>query len=296
MMEMKFDKFALGERGIRRLEERYKRIVLPNKIQHIEGKRILDLAAANGRWTYAVAEAGAKAVLAVEGRDKSIRKARELVEQYGVADRCQFVVSDIYDWLYAHSRERIDTVLCLGIYYHIMDHYQLLRLIARLKPTCILIDSGFIRSFRLLVHVQTENPGRKKNALPAFDEQAGEIVGFVSLGLMNQMAWNCGYVVDPIIWDPADVKYPQSVHDYLVGRRFTLRLTRQEDLQGHDSRWQERWREALVRLNPKFEKLLNPETAHFAEDALAKENTRAKGGLDSQPKREFSRKKKGNFL
>jgi SAM-dependent methyltransferase len=272
---MKFTEFAGSKKNLARLEERNKRIILANKSNFIEGKRVLDLAANNGRWSVAAAHAGAKEVLAVEGREELVAEATDLAKEHGVRDRCRFMKGDIYDWLYAHRSERVDTVFCLGVYYHIMDHYHLLRSIARLKPSCILIDSGFVRSFKSLVHVQTENPNLELNALPAFEGQAGEIVGFVSLGLMNQMAWNCGYVVDPIIWDPAEVEHKRSVHDYLLGRRFTLRLTPQENLGGYDQRWQERWREALVRLNPKFEKLLDPQTAHLAEDGRVLESARA---------------------
>jgi len=266
---MKFTEFAGSKKNLARLEERNKRIILANKSEFIEGKRVLDLAANNGRWSVAAAHAGAKEVLAVEGRQELVAEATNLANEHGVGDRCRFMQGDIYDWLYVHRSERVDTVFCLGVYYHIMDHYHLLRSIARLKPSCILIDSGFVRSFKSLVHVQTENPNLELNALPAFEGQAGEIVGFVSLGLMNQMAWNCGYAVDPIIWDPAEVEHKNSVHDYLLGRRFTLRLTPQ-DLGGYDPRWQERWREALVRLNPRFEKLLDAQTAHLAEDGRVK--------------------------
>jgi SAM-dependent methyltransferase len=267
---MKFNEFSGNERGVARLEERYKRIILANKAEFIDGKNVLDLASNNGRWSFAAADAGAKEVVAVEGREELVASSRKLASQRGIAEWCQFVNGDIFDWLYAHSSQRVDTVFCLGVYYHIMDHYHLLRLIARLQPSCILIDSGFVRSFRLLVHVQTENPNSTRNALPVFEQQTGEIVGFVSLGLMNQMAWNCGYAVDPIVWDPAEVENKDSVHDYLLGRRFTLRLTRQDDVRGYDPRWKQRWRGALTRLNPKFENLLDPEKAHLAEDARAK--------------------------
>ena len=271
--KMEFSRFSPSPRGVARLEERFKRIITANRAEHFEGKRVLDLAANNGRWTCAAAEAGASEVVAVEGRADKVVEAQELATQLGVAERCKFIVGDIYDWLYENRAARFDTILCLGIFYHIIDHYQLVRLMARLQPKCIIIDSGFVRSFALLVHVKTENPSSHKNALPAFEGQKSEVVGLVTLGLMNQMAWNCGYIVDPVIWDPAEVSNKHSVKDYLSARRFTLRLLKRNHVLGSDDDWQERWRSALVRLAPKFEKLLDPKIAASVEDPRVSDRT-----------------------
>jgi SAM-dependent methyltransferase len=263
---MDFARFAENPRELARLQERFKRIITANKRDHIEGKRVLDLAASNGRWSCAAAEAGASEVVAVEGREPRVRAAIEEAKRLGFSDRCRFITGDMYGWLYDNRNERFDTVFCLGVYYHVMDHYQLLKLIARLQPNCIIIDSGFVRSFQLAVHVQSEDPSLRKNALPVFEGQAGELVGLVSLGMMNQMAWNCGYVVEPVVWDPQDVVNKQSVKDYMAARRYTLRLLRQTNLLGSDQKWHDRWRPALRALNPKYEQLLDPDKAHLVED------------------------------
>jgi SAM-dependent methyltransferase len=263
---MDFARFAGNPRELARLQERFKRVITVNQRDHIQGKRVLDLAASNGRWSCAAAEAGAAEVVAVEGREARVQQAIKEAERLDVASRCKFIVGDMYDWLYDNRNERFDTVFCLGVYYHVMDHYQLLKLMVRLQPNCIIIDSGFVRSFQLAVHVQSEDPSLRKNALPVFEGQTGELVGLVSLGMMNQMAWNCGYVVEPVVWDPQDVANRQSVKDYMAARRYTLRLLRQTNLLGSDQKWQDRWRPALRALNPKYEQLLDPEKAHLVED------------------------------
>ncbi|MEQ8266827.1 MAG: class I SAM-dependent methyltransferase [Parvibaculum sp.] len=259
--------FAASEREASRLEARHRHVIDAN-IDHIRGKSVVDLACNNGRWSYAAAAAGASRVMGVEGRPEKVEEARALVEKLGVSDRVSFDVGDMYDWLYEFDGEA-DTVLCLGVYYHIMDHYHLLRLIARHRPACIIIDSGFVRSFRPMVHVKTENPSLHSSALPAFANQASEIVGLVSLGLMNQMAWNCGYRCEPVVWDKKKIADRQPVKDYMSGRRFTLRLTKDETLQGYDRQWKERWRPALVALGNGYEALLDPATAERVEDERA---------------------------
>lgn len=266
-MEINFHDFGETPRARNRLVERHKRVVSSN-IEHIRGKTVLDLASNNGRWCYAACAAGARKVQGVEGRAEKVDEGLELIARNGFSGSCAIEVADIYDWLFANQRERFDTIFCLGIYYHVLDHNLLLKLMVRLQPECIIIDSGFVRSFDLLVRIQTENPSLHLNALPAYPDQAQEMVGIVSLGMMQQMAWNSGYRVEPVIWDPAEVGDKSSVHDYLKGLRYTLRLRR---MQGHaDADWKERWRPALKTLNPRFEHLLDEQATVTVEDPRAK--------------------------
>ncbi|MEN8128797.1 MAG: class I SAM-dependent methyltransferase, partial [Pseudomonadota bacterium] len=183
-----------------RLVERHKRIIDKN-LHYIKNKSVLDLASNNGRWAYAARVAGATKVLGVEGRDDKVMEARRLIEEAGLEGKVSFCVADIFDWLF-NNVEKFDTVLVLGIYYHIMDHYILLRLIKRAQPECIIVDSGFVRTFRSYIWIKRENPNEHLNALPAFQGQKEEVVGHISLGLMNQFAWNCGYICEPVLWDP----------------------------------------------------------------------------------------------
>jgi hypothetical protein len=132
----------------------------------------------------------------------------------------------------------------------------------------IIIDSGFVRSFRNSVHIQTENPNEHLNALNVYEGQQKEVVGFVSLGLMIQMAWNLGYSCRPIVWDPKEINNRNCVHDYMMGRRFTLRLDR--TLKFTDASWKDKWRDALFTLDPKFLGLLDRKT----HDALTDDRVR----------------------
>ena len=272
-IEQELVNFAKNERESLRMQERFKKIIAAN-LEYITGKRILDLACNNGRWSYAAAAAGAKEVIGVEGRAEYADEARQLVEQKGLSARCRFDTGDMYDWLYDHRTERFDTVLCLGVYYHIMDHYSLLRLIARLQPECIIIDSGFIPAFDLSIKVHTEDPGRRKNALPAFEGQEAELAAHVSLGLMNQMAWNSGYICEPVVWDPKGIPNRECVIDYMRGRRFTLRLTRNPNVRGGDRDWLSRWKPACAALGPHMVELLRPESPADSEEIARKKALR----------------------
>lgn len=263
-----FNLFSDGNEGIaNRLRERHKRIIVAN-LDAIQNKKVIDIAANNGRWTYAALAAGATSVLSIEGREERVADAIRFLDRLGFSEKYQASVGDMYDFLYDNRGTRVDTVFCLGIYYHVMDHSHFLRQMARMNPTTIIIDSAFVRSFRNSVHVQTENPSLHLNALSLYNGQKAEPVGFISLGLMIQMAWNLGYTCRPVTWDPIDIENPDDVHDYMMGRRFTLRL---EKMSGHyDKNWMSHWRTALVALNAKFEQLFNIDTHDLVSDDRAR--------------------------
>lgn len=149
-------------------------------------------------------EGSALHVASIEGRQERVDDALKYFGELGVCcDKFDAYCGDMYDFLYGFKDSlKIDTVLLLGVYYHVMDHYHLLKSIARIKPHSIIIDSGFVRSFRNSIHVQFEDPRKHLNTLSVFNEQASEPVGFVSLGFMIQMAWNLGYRCRPVVWDP----------------------------------------------------------------------------------------------
>ena len=252
-----------------RLFERHKRIIEPN-IQWIRDKRVLDLASNNGRWVWAALNAGATFVTGVEGRDDRVAQATRNLVDLGYGDRCRIACSDIFDFLFQSKPGEYDAVLCLGVYYHVMDHYMLMRLMAKLAPELIIIDSSFLRTFDFLVSVHADNTSLHTSALPKYKGQRAEIVGEVSLGLMIEMAANFGYRVEPIAWRPAEIQFPIPVHDYLRGRRFTLRLVKSERDEIRSSGWKARWVDVLSALNPSFAKLPDATMGNPYKDLMTK--------------------------
>jgi SAM-dependent methyltransferase len=253
------DEFFDDSRKHARCNARYERIISAN-LDAIAGKRILDLASNNGLWSYAALKAGASQVVGVEGRKELVEQAQKLLAGAGMT-RFQFERGDIFDYL--QQKRSFDTIFCLGVFYHVCDHYRLLSLIARQEPQVIIIDSGFIRSFRNEVWIKSEEPARIKNALAKYPDQPMELAGQVSLGMMIQMAWNLGYSCRPVIWRRSEIADPNAVKDYVAGRRFTVRLERTG--QYSDPEWKEHWRAALSDINPKFLSLFD----HATHDTVA---------------------------
>ena len=85
---------------------------------------------------------------------------------------------------------------------------------------------------------------------------------------MIQLAWNLGYNCRPVIWDPSEVAEPKPVQDYLMGRRYTLRL---QKIDGNtDDQWKEHWEPALAAIKPEFVKLLDVKTHDSQSDDRAR--------------------------
>lgn len=250
-----------------RLIERHKRIITEN-LDAINGKTVLDLAANNGRWSYAAIQAGASHVISIEAREERAQQAQVFFEELGVSELIDVNIGDMYYWLYESRHLNVDTVFCLGVYYHVMDHYMLLKQIAQLTPKTIIIDSGFVRSFRNSVQIKSENPNLYSNALKVYEGQTSEVIGVVSLGLMIQMAWNLGYNCYPILWDPKTIADQECVHDYMIGRRYTLRLDKIDGNQ--DQNWKDKWKKALTALHPSYIDLLECSTHDKYADARIK--------------------------
>ncbi len=106
----------------------------------------------------------------------------------------------------------------------VLDHNHFLSILTTLKPKMIILDGGFNRSFQYLnlVHrvnqrnIDINDPSRRLTKI--------DLVSSISLGLLEQLAYNNGYVCWPIIWKESEVTFKESVLDYLRGERFTIRM------------------------------------------------------------------------
>ena len=130
--------------NIARLERRREFIVEPFA-DEIKDARVLDLASHDGRWAYALAGAGAREVVGIEFR-------QELIDQFAgypegeTKDRVSLIQGDIFEELpkLVAAGEKFDVVTIFGVFYHIMDHYALLKLVKQLGARLVVIDSEFL--------------------------------------------------------------------------------------------------------------------------------------------------------
>jgi len=185
-----------------RLNLRHRFLVEPFKEQ-IEGSRVLDLAAHDGRWSYAL--------------------AANLVSQFkhypdeDIKSRVDLRVGDIFDGVrdLHMDNQTFEIVALYGIFYHIMDHMHLLRECLKLKPEIIIIDSLFHQAQYNMIMLIQEDTSNDLNATPKSKGQKMDLTGVPSFHAMNTMA----EVLDcDIIWMDWSV-VPQDHRKY-VGEYF----------------------------------------------------------------------------
>lgn len=96
------------------------------------GMSVCDIGCGSGRFVSALAQRGMR-VTGLDFAPEMLRLARDLVERNAVADRCNFVQSDVLDW---KATEQFDLVIAIGFWDYVADplpHLQVIRGITRGK-------------------------------------------------------------------------------------------------------------------------------------------------------------------
>jgi SAM-dependent methyltransferase len=96
------------------------------KAGDVSGKRICDVGCGSGRFVTALAKKGAEHVTGVDVAPEMLKIARTVVAQDGVADRCDFVLSDVLNW---KTGDKYDLSIAIGFWDYIMEPPERLRLI-----------------------------------------------------------------------------------------------------------------------------------------------------------------------
>ncbi|MEM7508004.1 MAG: class I SAM-dependent methyltransferase [Pseudomonadota bacterium] len=181
----------------------------------IEGARVLDLASHDGRWPYAFAEAGAREVIGIEGRQDLIDEFATFPES-AIKARVSLRQGDINDAVpeMVAAGERFDVIGVLGIFYHITTHYLLLSQIRALEPRLILIDSEFMNHDNAMIQLVQEDATRDMNTLPYYPGQTATVKGVPSRRAMDVMATSLGYSIEWIDWGKLHRRERTGVKDY----------------------------------------------------------------------------------
>ncbi len=117
-------------------------ILLNRNQKAIKGKKILDIASHDGRFSYACLKLGAKQVTGVEGRDYLVKLARKNLTSFGFKSRSfNFIRDDIFNYLPKVKPGTFDTILCFGFFYHTVRQVELIEQVKRIKPKHFLLDT-----------------------------------------------------------------------------------------------------------------------------------------------------------
>jgi len=109
----------------------------------IQGKRVLDLASHDGRFSYACLKLGASHVVGIEGRDYLVDFAKENIKKLGFKSHdFDFINDDIFKYLRTVQKHQFDIVLCFGFFYHTIRQIELLKEMIRIAPHCFMLDTS----------------------------------------------------------------------------------------------------------------------------------------------------------
>lgn len=226
-----------------RLNGRYDAIIGHCR-EHIAGRRVLDIASHDGRWTFAALDAGARHVTGIEPRGELIDNARATFDAYGVApERYAFLRGDVFDTL---SGLAFDTVLCLGFYYHTARHVELMNLIERTGARFVVIDTEIVPGSLAAVTEPDEprlvhgNPysieifrepvdDQQMAALDGATRGGHALVGRPGAPTVEYIARHFGYECSRFDWPRHFQTHPQArewMVDYHEGWRTTFYLSR----------------------------------------------------------------------
>lgn len=123
----------------------------------ISGKRILDLASHDGRWSFAALKAGAAHVLAIEMLPPLVQVTREIFKKYDLPESLyQLIEGDAHKEIKKVPRGTIDTVFCFGFFYHTIHHLELLAEIKRINPQHLILDTDVVTAPRSVILVRRE--------------------------------------------------------------------------------------------------------------------------------------------
>ncbi|MGQ0657951.1 MAG: class I SAM-dependent methyltransferase [Chromatiales bacterium] len=126
----------------------------------VAGRRILDIASHDGRFSWAALTLGATHVIGVEGRSHLVENARTNLASLCVpSERYEFINADIFEFMPALAPAQVDVVLCFGFFYHTIRQVELLRELQRIRPALVLVDTN--------VHVDPADETRGVLALRA---------------------------------------------------------------------------------------------------------------------------------
>ena len=203
-----------------RLNQRYRALIESNE-DVIRGRRILDIASHDGRWSLPAKQAGAAYVLGIEARQHLVEEARENMRDYGVTG-VDFVQGDVLVELDGLEAGQFDTVFCFGFLYHTSDHMLLLRKVARLKPSCIIIDTAISPRRGNLIEVRYENTARDAMAASAEIGADYAVVGKPTKMALELMLRAVGFPrVRYYDWQNAGIRRWDDLEDYYLGTRIS---------------------------------------------------------------------------
>lgn len=209
-----------------RLNTRYLALIENNK-DIIKGKRILDVASHDGRWSFAALKNEAKHVLGIEGRQQLVDNAKKTFEQYEIPrSSFDFICGDVHKELMKIESGTIDVVFCFGFFYHTLNHMQILSEIKRLNSRYLIIDTSISTSDKPVIEIREESTDDEANAIRTTNNYSLALVGYPSKSAIEMMLRHMEFDFSYYDWQNK-TSNSKDLEDYQRNLRISMVASRQ---------------------------------------------------------------------
>jgi hypothetical protein len=156
---------------------------LVDNIELIRNKRIVDLGTDRGQFLYPCLELGCASIIGVQPLDGYNNAINQALTGLNYNDRASAVWGDAYDLagLIEILKDK-DTLLMLGLLYHLNNHYQLLETVTKTDLTGLVIDIAINAG---LDHHTDSEPKIKW----MFEQQNVDVKGWELAGINKDWTW-----------------------------------------------------------------------------------------------------------
>ena len=203
------------------------RAMIEDNVDLLRGRRVVDIASHDGRWSYAALRAGASHVTGIEARPQLVENAERTLEHYGASpDTYRFMVGDVFQVLRdaRQSKVEADVALCLGFLYHTIRYPELLLGIRATGATHLVLDTAVASGKQRVVRLFAENVESESNAAPGDDTFGGKaLIGWPTPSALEFILDSFGFdIVKKFDWQSAlSGEKKQAVGQYRRGQRVT---------------------------------------------------------------------------
>jgi len=206
-----------------RLTSRYRALIESNKAI-IQNSSILDLGSHDGRWSFAAIKNGAVNVLGIEGREHLVKNSYKNMELYKIPkEQYSFIKGDIFEEIKKIPPETFDIVFCFGLFYHIMNHIELLEEIKRLKAKYLILDTAISESDKPIIKLMEDDSNDEASGIKSKNSPSHQVlVGHPSKIAIEMMLKNLGYDFFYYDWHNVGIENWEHIEDYQLNTRISL--------------------------------------------------------------------------